>query len=76
MTVLQFTASHDWETVKNVDRATVHRNWINLKARKEVPNSHQMLNYSDILFIYLLVYLSIYYLFIFLFIFLMIYLKL
>ena len=55
MTVMLFTASRDWETVKNVVlfNETVHRNGINLTAREKVLNSHQILNYSDMLFIYL-----------------------
>ena len=53
MTVLLFTASRDWETVKNVVlfNETLHRNRINLTAREKVLNSHQILNHSDMLFI-------------------------
>ena len=50
--VLLFTASRDWETVKMFSQKTVHRNRINLATRENVLNSHQMLDYSDILFIY------------------------
>ena len=57
MTVLLFTASRDWETVKNVSQETVHRNRINFATREKVLNSNQMLNYSDILFIYSFIYL-------------------
>ena len=60
MTVLQFTTSRDWETVKMLSKETVYRNRINLTTREKVLNSHQMLDYSDILFIYRLVYLFIY----------------
>ena len=51
MTVLLFTVSRDWETVKNVSQESEHRNRIDMAAREKKLNSHQMLNYSEILFI-------------------------
>ena len=49
MTVLLFTASRDWETVKNA----VPRNSLSkqdqLGSEGKVLNSHQILNYSDTL---------------------------
>ena len=66
ITVLHFTASRDWETVKMLSQETVNQNRINLTAREKVLNSHQMLNYSDISFIYF-IYLFFIYLIIYLF---------
>ena len=45
-------------TVKQLkmwSQETVHGNRINLEAREKVLNSHLMLNYSDLLFIYLFI---------------------
>ena len=38
-----------------LSQETVPRNRIDLTAREKAPNSHQMLNYSDMLFIYLFI---------------------
>ena len=59
MTVLLFIESRDWETVKMWSQETVHRNRINLAARENVLNSHLMLNYSDLLFIYLFLFIHL-----------------
>ena len=58
MTVLLFTSSRDWETVKNV----VTGNSSSKPDQLKVLNSHQMLNCSDIfyIFIYLFIYSFIY----------------
>ena len=65
MTVLLFIESRDWETVKMWSQETVHRNWINLAAGENVLNSHLMLNYSDLLLIYLFLFIhSFIYLFV------------
>ena len=53
MTVLLFTASHDWETVKNFVPANHSSKPDQLGSKGKVLHSHQILNYSDInLFIY------------------------
>ena len=51
MTVLLFTTSRDWETVKMLPQETVCQIRINLAERQKMLNSHQVLNYSVILFI-------------------------
>ena len=60
MTVLLFTASRDWATVKNAVPGNSKSKPDQLCNEGKVQNSHQILNHSDILCIYLFVYLFIY----------------